>query len=424
MAILCGSDLSAASIEALAISIALATRRGDTEVVVLHVVDPAGLENGAIDQQFAMQKAALEAIVAKQSNPGRLELRAEVRVGPPDQTLAGTAETEGCDLVVIAAASTAGGSLIQLGTTAQRVVALTTVPVILVRDPAPWLAFARGERTLRVLLGIDDSPLCELGIQWIKALRAIGSVDVVLGAIYYPDDACARYGLEFNSLLDVDPELEKLIARDLLRRFGEGGHGALVARAKRGLGRIGDHLLELARDEQVDAIIVGTTQKTGLGRLGSVSSVIVHDAPQSVICVPPGAAISATSLPTMRTALVATDLSSFANRAAPYACAVVPADGTVHVLYVASEDLEFDEADTTRQLERLVPPSTGRRVVTHIVRADDPAVAIAQTAARMAVDVICIASHGRSGITRALVGSVADKLLRATRLPVLVLRPS
>jgi nucleotide-binding universal stress UspA family protein len=38
--------------------------------------------------------------------------------------------------------------------------------------------------------------------------------------------------------------------------------------------------------------------------------------------------------------------------------------------------------------------------------------------------VICIASHGRSGLTRALVGSVADRLLRLTRLPVLVLRPT
>ena len=51
-------------------------------------------------------------------------------------------------------------------------------------------------------------------------------------------------------------------------------------------------MIELARDEKVDAIIVGTGQKTGLGRLGSVSSVIVHDAPQSVVCVPPQAQIA------------------------------------------------------------------------------------------------------------------------------------
>ena len=42
----------------------------------------------------------------------------------------------------------------------------------------------------------------------------------------------------------------------------------------------------------------------------------------------------------------------------------------------------------------------------------------------LGVDAICIASHGRSGISRALVGSVADRLLRATRKPVLVLRPA
>jgi nucleotide-binding universal stress UspA family protein len=61
---------------------------------------------------------------------------------------------------------------------------------------------------------------------------------------------------------------------------------------------------------------------------------------------------------------------------------------------------------------------------THVVRGDDAAAALAQCAARFGVDVICIASHGRSGITRALVGSVADRLLRATRRPVLVLRPA
>ena len=57
------------------------------------------------------------------------------------------------------------------------------------------------------------------------------------------------------------------------------------------------------------------------------------------------------------------------------------------------------------------------------MRGDDAATALAQTAARLGVDFIAIASHGRAGLSRALVGSVADKLLRATRKPVLVLRP-
>jgi nucleotide-binding universal stress UspA family protein len=71
----------------------------------------------------------------------------------------------------------------------------------------------------------------------------------------------------------------------------------------------------------------------------------------------------------------------------------------------------------------LVPATSTREVHAHVVRGDDAARSIAQTAARLGVDVICVASHGRSGISRAIMGSVADKLMRATRKPVLVLRP-
>lgn len=40
------------------------------------------------------------------------------------------------------------------------------------------------------------------------------------------------------------------------------------------------------------------------------------------------------------------------------------------------------------------------------------------------VDLIVMASHGRSGIRRWAMGSVADKILRASRAPVLLVRPS
>lgn len=39
------------------------------------------------------------------------------------------------------------------------------------------------------------------------------------------------------------------------------------------------------------------------------------------------------------------------------------------------------------------------------------------------VDLTVIATHGRSGISRWVWGSVADRLLRASRVPVLVVRP-
>lgn len=419
MPIICGTDLSAASAGALEVARALAKQRNDSEVVLVHIADPAG-PPGEREVAIDRARAEMETLVA--SLTGAPAVRVEMVVGNPDEALVNFAETESSDLIVIAARSTASGTS-RLGTTAAHVIARTTVPVLVIRDPAPWLAYAEGTRPLRVLLGIDDSATCDLGIQWTHALRAKGPVEVVLGAIYYPDDAAAHYGLEAKALIDRDPEIEALMVRDLLRRFGGSGEG-VTAKARRGLGRIGDHVLELATEEQVDAIVVGTGQKTGLGRLGSVSSIIVNDARQSVVCVPPQAAIATTTVPTLRTALAATDLSPFANRAVAYAFAITPPTGDVHLVHVLKDGADDDEAELARSLRALAPTGSTQTVHAHIVRGDDAATTLAQCAARYGVDVICISSHGRSGIARALVGSVADRLLRATRLPVLVLRPA
>jgi nucleotide-binding universal stress UspA family protein len=419
MSIICGTDLSAASAGALEVARALAKQRGDDEVVLVHVVDPAG---PAGEREAAIDRARTELDAQVIAARGAPAVRGELVVGNPDETLVGFAETEGSDLIVIASRSDNTGKT-ALGHTASEVIARTTVPVIVIRDPAPWLAYLRGERPLRVLLGIDDSATCDLGIQWTQAMRAKSPIEVVLGAIYYPDDAAAHYGLHAKNMVDRDPQIEALMTRDLLRRFG-GPKAGVTARAQRGLGRIGDHVLELANEEKVDAIVVGTGQKTGLGRLGSVSSVIVHDAKQSVVCVPPQAAVPTAVVPEVRMTLVPTDLSTFANRAVAYAFALTPKDGEVHIVHVVKDDDDADEPDLLRQLRALAPLGSTQKVHAHVVRGDDAAETLAQTAAKHGVDVICISSHGRSGIARALVGSVADRLLRATRLPVLVLRPA
>jgi nucleotide-binding universal stress UspA family protein len=420
MSIICGTDLSPASSSALEVARALAAQRGDTEVVLVHVVDAEPESDVELDRL----RARLD---AQARSPGTPAVRTELIIGPPDETLVGFAETEGSDLIVIAAQSRHEYES-RLGTTAGQVIARTHVPVIVVRDPGPWLAFARAQRPLKILLGIDDSATCDLGIQWTLALGKRGPIEVVLGGVVGVVDRAEHYGLPpRNTLVESDPEIERLIERDLIRRFtGAAAPAAqgVTPRARRGLGRIGDHMIELARDERVDAIVVGTGQKTGLGRLGSVSSVIVQDAPQSVVCVPPQAVVVTQNVPVLKQALVATDLSQFANRAVPYAFALTHPSGEIHLLHVIKDDAEVDEAELLRKLRALTPVGATQQVRTYVVRGDDAAITMAQCAARFGVDVICIASHGRSGLTRALVGSVADRLLRVTRLPVLVLRPA
>lgn len=58
-----------------------------------------------------------------------------------------------------------------------------------------------------------------------------------------------------------------------------------------------------------------------------------------------------------------------------------------------------------------------------VVVAGSAANAILDYAKTHQVDVICMATHGHSGVKRLLLGSVTDKVLRGTTLPVLLYRP-
>jgi len=49
---------------------------------------------------------------------------------------------------------------------------------------------------------------------------------------------------------------------------------------------------------------------------------------------------------------------------------------------------------------------------------------IIEFAQQNAVDIIAIATHGRSGISRWAFGSVADKLVRSSPIPILIVRPA
>ena len=54
---------------------------------------------------------------------------------------------------------------------------------------------------------------------------------------------------------------------------------------------------------------------------------------------------------------------------------------------------------------------------------DDPAAAIIRRAREEHVDVIAMATHGRTGLNHLLAGSVCEEVIRSGVAPVLVLRP-
>lgn len=66
---------------------------------------------------------------------------------------------------------------------------------------------------------------------------------------------------------------------------------------------------------------------------------------------------------------------------------------------------------------------TGRGLAAAQLRLDGPpGKVVPQTAAALAADLLIVGSHGRTGLERVVLGSVAEKILRASTVPVLVAR--
>jgi nucleotide-binding universal stress UspA family protein len=63
------------------------------------------------------------------------------------------------------------------------------------------------------------------------------------------------------------------------------------------------------------------------------------------------------------------------------------------------------------------------KIQTKVIFHPQPAIAILEEADKEGIDLIAMETHGYGGLTRLLIGSVADKVLRGTTIPVLLHRP-
>jgi nucleotide-binding universal stress UspA family protein len=71
---------------------------------------------------------------------------------------------------------------------------------------------------------------------------------------------------------------------------------------------------------------------------------------------------------------------------------------------------------------RKAAAANGVRYAGYYVLSDTPADAIVKAARKYKCDLIYMGSHGRSGLTKLLLGSQTSKVLAHTRIPVLVHR--
>jgi nucleotide-binding universal stress UspA family protein len=194
-------------------------------------------------------------------------------------------------------------------------------------------------------------------------------------------------------------------------------------------------LVELLEKQAFDLCVMATHGRTGLPRimLGSVAEKVVRHAPCSVLAVRPD------SEPRPFThVLVPTDFSPSAKSALELAAELVrPGGAGVTVLHVIEVPVaysgELRVADFARDLDTRSSEALAKAAEHVKRRASVPvsttsrigypgAETLAALDADPSIDLVIMGSHGRTGIKRALLGSVAEKVIRHARCPVLVAR--
>ncbi len=101
-------------------------------------------------------------------------------------------------------------------------------------------------------------------------------------------------------------------------------------------------------------------------------------------------------------------------------------DGDGHLL--TAKDLERMETASRTAAEQYLSKLAGRvrydgvNIKSEVLIGGRTADVIADYAAKSEVDLIIIATHGRSGVSRWVWGSVADRILRSACVPVLMVR--
>ncbi|SEO23301.1 Nucleotide-binding universal stress protein, UspA family [Halogranum amylolyticum] len=199
-------------------------------------------------------------------------------------------------------------------------------------------------------------------------------------------------------------------------------------------------IIDYVAAHDVDLVVMGTHGRTGLQRffLGSVAERVLREAPVPVATVHLD---DERTVPSYDHVLVPTDGSEGATTALTHALDVVTATGgRLHVLSIVDsraiaggfesgpalpsirttlETYARDSVDafTERATEAGVE-STGT------VRVGLPADEICQYVDEAGVDLVVMGTHGRTGLERVVFGSVTERVVRTTGVPVLTVRPS
>lgn len=290
---------------------------------------------------------------------------------------------------------------------------------------------------LTALIPLDGTPLAEQALSAMPLLKSLGFDQIRLvsvGEIAWQEPS-GTVSKELSESIErsrslYDSYLKERVAR--VEAFGfKASHASRV-------GRAAEEILDEAEKVNADLIAIATHGRSGVARvrLGSVADQVVRRAEIPTLVFGPNVEVKLDPFE-IRRVLVPLDGSQTGEQALPLARYVAERVGAgldlVRVVSIPTMSIEpaggysVDLVEAMQEsariyLERMANElETSASVRTFAIMgsvADD----LLQYMQENAIDLVVMTSHGRGGVVRWLLGSIADRMLHGPA-PVLIVRP-
>ena len=282
-----------------------------------------------------------------------------------------------------------------------------------------------------ILVPLDGSCEAEEALPAAEVLCSAFSASLSLLTVVQEDNFLKKLKLLVSQECISDLEHEKYL-QDISEQFSAQG---ILTHYYLKKGNIADNVNELITQIGADIVIISSPVRAGLQQLfmGHAAVDIIEKITCPVLVMRPSEGEPA-KIPSFNKILVALDGSTFAERVLPYARASTVFESNVLLLSVPQvpepsrygavveeikELRKQEESEAKKYLEKISNVLQEEGLKTRVlVKGSRPAKTIARISEEENVDVIFMATHGRGGLDRLFMGSVAERTLHYTKKPI------
>lgn len=274
--IVVGADNSAGAANAMRWAARLAAMYDGEIVVMTGFVPPQpDLPAARVEALLDEQRKELETR-SESARLGDLPVRTIVEHGDPRPGILGVADREEADLIVVGRiGQSAGPGLLHIGSMAEWLAHNSNRPVAVIGGAV--------NTTIRsVLVGVDGSDGSRKALRWVRDLAAATDIRIVAASVDQPYLEWTPATSPKNWRRGVEKQIRDDHARDLTDAGLD--FDAIALRGS----NAAEVLLQAAKDERVDVVVVGARGHGGFAglRIGGVALKVLHHADRPVVLVP------------------------------------------------------------------------------------------------------------------------------------------